>query len=467
VNYTGSGWKRLSNNIIGSSVEITDSYVRVQSDRFSVSNDNGGSDALTIEDGVVSAPIISSPSVVPAYNGPATITIKSDATDAEMESGTAFRTLAQAITAVNQKWLPYPVTINVAQGYDGVGDVSINHVMGCTLTITGLGTYTAPSDSMPRQTGFMYLYNNTAPIVINNMRFRFATTSTRREVFVARLQRFVNLYRCVLEDAGVSGTLLHADQNSSVYVKECACVNASNATDAYMFAARYGGNISSQNLIGELSSSTILFNAWLGTLYHDGTAPVCSNATIAANTTKGVAAYVISSRAAFRGTQPAQSSTPTSIDIPMSSGASYWTNGGWNSAMYQGYTDGKGKCTTCLWFDVSALTGKTIVSATLKLHRYDGVGKAAGVNVRLYNIANTSASGSLSRGGQIASSIGTVASGQTREMALPSGVVEALVSGANKALGLYTGDSSTMDGKVYSSNYARWYKDAVLSVVYY
>lgn len=469
VSYSGSGWARLANSVLGSSVQVTDEFIRVQSEKFSVGNDGSPeNDALVIEDGTASIPMLSSPCVVPAYKGPSAITVKPDATDAEMEAGTAFKTLAQAIAAINRKWLPYRVTINVSQSYDGYGDISINHVMGDQLAISGMGTYTAPSDSMPRQTGFMYLYNNTSSIVISNMRFRFATTSSlsMREAFVARIQRFLHLYRCVIEDTGIGGTILRADQSTAIYVQECALVNAAGATNAFMFVARYGGIINSAGLIGDLSPATVLFDVWLGTIYHDGTAPVCGNATIAVNATKGAAVYAISSRAAFRGTQGSQTSTPVSMDIPMSSGASYWTEGGWNSAMYQGYTTGKGKCTTCLWFNVSALAGKTIVSATLKLHRYDGVGKASGVNVRLYNIGNTSASGSLSRGDQIASSIGTVASGETRELALPSGVVEALVSGSNKALGLYPGDGSVMDGKVYSSNYARWYKDAVLSVVY-
>jgi hypothetical protein len=149
----------------------------------------------------------------------------------------------------------------------------------------------------------------------------------------------------------------------------------------------------------------------------------------------------------------------------MSSGASYWDNGGWNSAMYQGYTNGKGRCTTCLWFDVSALAGKTILSATLKLHRYSGVGKSAGVYVRPCPVNNAGASGSLSRGSRIAT-IGSIASGATSELDLPNQVVQDLVAGTYKAIGLYPGDSSLMDGKVYSTNYARWYKDAVLSVVY-
>lgn len=151
------------------------------------------------------------------------------------------------------------------------------------------------------------------------------------------------------------------------------------------------------------------------------------------------------------------------VSLPASVGY-YGTYNGWHSGqLYQGYSNGKGRIYGCMKFEIPSGIG-TVKNATLILQRYKSAGKGAEVDVNIYG--SSTAFGSRP-------TLGTTVY-VSREDAIDPGATvsfdvtaaaQDLVDGAIQQLVLYTGESSTMSGKVYSSQYAR-FDEATLKITY-
>ena len=154
---------------------------------------------------------------------------------------------------------------------------------------------------------------------------------------------------------------------------------------------------------------------------------------------------------------------PQSMDFEAELGwYSSWQ--GWNDGvMYQGYTDGKGRCYGCMRFDLSALSGKALKSATLTLHRAAGAGKGSGVDLTVYG--SGSAWGTRpALNVQLAYVQDALAGGQFYTLDVTEGIAR-LASGFYTQAVLYTGETEARAGKVYSAEYAKFDR-AVLTVTY-
>ena len=132
-------------------------------------------------------------------------------------------------------------------------------------------------------------------------------------------------------------------------------------------------------------------------------------------------------------------------------------NGGWLSgdALYQGKTGSDGSLRRgCMWFDLSAISGKTIIGATLTLKRYDGIGGGGSVAVGIYGTTAASASGTPAVGTKYASV--SMANGATKSVDVPA-AVRALASGSIKGLMIYDTQTGTYSGKSYTYGYCKLY----------
>ena len=133
----------------------------------------------------------------------------------------------------------------------------------------------------------------------------------------------------------------------------------------------------------------------------------------------------------------------------------YYPSGHWisNSSLIQGRYD-----TTrhygCMWFSASALSGKTIKSATLTIKRIAGAGKSSAVNVTLYTSPVTGKSGNPTTGAVSLGTLGKAANGESVTVTLPTSAIGVIAAGG--ALMLDPGDTVNANGKRYSSNYARF-----------
>ena len=137
--------------------------------------------------------------------------------------------------------------------------------------------------------------------------------------------------------------------------------------------------------------------------------------------------------------------------------------------VWQGYTQGTGRNYATFWFPgLSAIASATIKSASVRLKRVSGIGKGDTVDVVAYTAANTSPSGNftglVSRG-----QLGGLNNGETKTFSLAPAAAAVLCAGG--CLVLDPGDTTTLSGKVYSSNYCKFYGqgtgyEPVLTVTY-
>jgi hypothetical protein len=153
----------------------------------------------------------------------------------------------------------------------------------------------------------------------------------------------------------------------------------------------------------------------------------------------------------------------TSVETPVvtasytaSMTGTYYPSGHWigNSSLIQGRYDTT-RHYACMWFNgASALTGKTVKSATLTIKRISGAGKSSAVNVTLYTTPVTGKSGNPTTGAVSLGTLGTAANGESVMVNLPTSAISTIVSGG--ALMLDPGDTANASGKKYSTNYARF-----------
>lgn len=108
----------------------------------------------------------------------------------------------------------------------------------------------------------------------------------------------------------------------------------------------------------------------------------------------------------------------------------------------------------CMWFGTlrSALSGRTIKSATLTFNRKDG-GTSGATVLNLYGISNTGATGNLSANISHGK-LGSINRGSTVMYSLPVSVVQRLVNGTDGGLCIYE-TPYNFGRSAYSANYCR------------
>ena len=107
-----------------------------------------------------------------------------------------------------------------------------------------------------------------------------------------------------------------------------------------------------------------------------------------------------------------------------------------------------------MWFDLSTISGKTIISATLTLKRYDGIGGGGSVAVGIYGTTAASASGTPAVGTKYASV--SMTNGATKSVDVTA-AVQALAGGSIKGLMIYDTQTGTYSGKSYTYGYCKLY----------
>lgn len=132
---------------------------------------------------------------------------------------------------------------------------------------------------------------------------------------------------------------------------------------------------------------------------------------------------------------------------------------GWKAAseyVWQGYTSGTGeKHRAVFWFPgLSTYAEKTIKNATIRVRRVSGSGKDDPVQIRAYTNTKSSPSGTFS-GSTSLGLLGTLQYGEIKTFAIPSAAVPVLCNGG--CIYFDPNDDSTLSGKTYSTNYAKFY----------
>lgn len=121
---------------------------------------------------------------------------------------------------------------------------------------------------------------------------------------------------------------------------------------------------------------------------------------------------------------------------------------------YEGTGSSARKDYGCMWFGASALSGKTILSATLTITRVKGKGVSSAVTMTLYTSPLTGKDGDIRTDLASYGEIGSIANGETLTVSIPTGAIAAVAAGG--ALVLYTGETSNTSSKTYSRHYAQF-----------
>ena len=232
----------------------------------------------------------------------------------------------------------------------------------------------------------------------------------------------VMAYNCGIYNAGVAlnidwgGRLdfLDLKGTATTYLWAKGCVVTGNGS-------RPSGNYVGQNVISNWSDM----------------------ATIAVDTGSGV-------------TPPA---AVTTTSFAASTTGTYYPSGHWmnDNTIRQGH-EGTGsnarKDYGCMWFAASALSGKTIKSATLTIKRISGKGRSGSVALKLWTTTLTGKSGKPTDSLVSLGEIGTIANGETATFNVPVSAISVIAAGGG--LVLYTEETSNASGKTYSQNYAHF-----------
>jgi hypothetical protein len=407
---------------------------------------SGGEISLTTSDGSeyvnitgegVSASSMSAPNVMPRYAGPATITVNPSATDAQVKAGTHVKSLQSAAALVNGRYLDDDVTIVYAAGAVTYGDVTFEGIFGRgNLTIDGY------SGSAPVLNGHVTVRNCGVGIIMNYMAILAASGTA---LTVTRTQT-VELMQCTVRSA--SGMGMSVTVGGDVYASSCVVSGTSIA--AFIMP---GGKGTFTNTTGSGK-----LRCQYGIMIASGTVP--SGGAEWVNTFRPTNADSL----VADGTNGSGTAASTSTaEYLMADSDSY--AGGWSyfadEDPRQGYVKGGGRIRGCIWFGNgtirSALSGRTIRQAMLRLHQMGGYGRGAAVSVQLYgtsmNYSGRSGAPALTKS---YGTIGTAEPGQDIEMTIPTAAVSDLVSGAINGFMLYSEDTGVYKDRDYSKNYARF-----------
>ena len=169
----------------------------------------------------------------------------------------------------------------------------------------------------------------------------------------------------------------------------------------------------------------------------------------------------------YGSAQPAVPETASLTAIAHETGT-YYPTGHWfnsDSDMRQGIYDTT-QYAGCMWFDLSALAGKTVKSASLTLTRVSGVGRSGAIALTLWVTRLSGKSGNALTGAGSYGAIGSIQNGETLTLGIPAAAVQELIDGTAGGLMLYAGDTALISGKKYSANYGKMSAEATLSVTY-
>lgn len=432
----------------GSGILINETGVYVEGNEIDLRTSDGD-EYVNINEAGVSASSISAPDVMPRYDGPTQLLVDPtfDANTIEngvSEPGDSFRSLKDALASLSYRTVPYGVTIYLVPGMVEYGD---SMLAGC-ISAYGITIRTASSSNRATIYGQIEICHSLGFFKVQYVNMN--PPASVHGVYVYGNGVFAQVTQCTIKGTGVSAHGAYGiyvldgakalvtsteiyDCTYSVYSSMMAEVRAS----ANKGNCRYYINGALMYIIGTAPCDQTSFTY----SYSNAGEGRTSNVTVDQGTASGTAAptmgtgtYLATSTASYKG-----------------SGSSYRTE------VAQGWWDGIGRIRGCMWFDNStirtALSGKTILSATLRLSMRSGVGRGTAVTVELCGtVANSGASSAA-----VTTSygvIGTTSPGETTEITIPNGVITDLVNGTINGLMLYSSDTGAYKERSYSKNYA-------------
>ena len=384
-----------------------------------------------------------SDSVASAYGGPSYLYVNTSYSGA---SDTYFRSLGDAVKAVNNRFLRSNVYIYLPSEAGEVYEPSGTQIQG----VTGPGKLTIYGYADSRLNSYISVKGCSAHICFQNLSLREIRTlnGSSRNPYLIELQmnRYVELNNCTLDANNVTYDSVYC-RTTHAYLYNCGLYNALQGLEVFMGWAYV------QNCKGSCSWAMVSYAGYI----------ICSGTVPSGSRSKGNNGQI------FDTGVTVDYGTAIPVVTPDNTALLYATTtksyrGGWRSDtldVIQGvYSDSGYKSSLnwnygCMWFGNlrSMLSGTTIKSATLTLNRKTGSGAGSAKTLYLCAITNTSPSGYPAIAASYGA-IGTIGRGETATFSVPVSAIQNLASGAYGALCLYESPYN-FGSSTYSSGYMR------------
>lgn len=408
-------------------------------DSFEVNID--GENQLHVGEDGVSAQSVTAPNVAAAYDGPAEITVNPNYTDAwlEAQDGKAVRSLQQALDKINGKRLMYNVSITM----DNTSHYERVDIHG----VTGSGVLEVLGNGSTFYGGIAVQYCTAKVSIMGTGMTVYAGTDKAIEVTGCS---FVRIDGANVSGSGTDG--VYYTEGSKGLLWNCDFAGFTNAVHA---------SLTAHVIVNACTGSGALKASFGGIVAANGTMPTGGTTEV------GNGKVWSSGSTATGGSTSASSSTLTAASYDAVTTATCRNSGSWTSGqLRQNFATGLGVCKGCVWFDNSAirsaLSGNTVRSATLRLHRVSGSGRSSAVQVTARGLTLTGASGTVPNStsadvyGGLSAMLGTIGNGETVALALPVNLVNALISGSINGFALYAGETAQTGNRGFSANYCRF-----------
>ena len=369
---------------------------------------------------------IISDSVAKAYAGPTTLIVNPSYNGT---STTYFRSLSEAVKAVNGKYLTQNVNIYLPSSGTDVYDPSGVLIQG----VTGPGRLMIYGYSTCRLNSYIKVYGCSAHIYFQSVSLREcrALSGSNRNPYLLECvtSTYVELMGCTLDANGTTYDAIYC-RASTVHLQTVGMYNAIQGLEVYLAHAVV------HNCKG---SCTWAMVTYAGYIIATGTVP--NGSRVAGNNGQ-----------LFDANVTVDYGTAIPVVVPDSTTVQYATltksyRGGWRSdtvdvvqGVYSdyGYSSGLSWNYGCMWFGNlrSVLSGMSVKSATLTLYRKTGSGSSSAKTLYLCAITNTTASGAPSIAANYGA-IGTIGRAQQATFAIPLAAVQGLANGTYGGLCLY------------------------------
>lgn len=365
-------------------------------------------------------------SVASAYGGPIALHVNTSYSGA---SDTYFRSLGDAVKAVNNRFLRSDVYIYLPNGTGEIYEPAGTQIQG----VSGPGKLTIYGYANSRLNSFISVKGCSAHICFQNLSLREIRTlnGSNRNPYLIDLQmnHHVEMNSCTLDANNVTYDSVYC-RTTHVNLYNCGLYNALQGLEVYM------GWAYMQNCKGSCSWSMVSYAGYI----------ICSGSVPSGSRNRGNNGQIYDTGVTI------DYGTAIPVVTPDNTALLYATTtksyrGGWRTDtldVIQGvYSDSGYKSSLnwnygCMWFGNlrSMLSGTTIKSATLTLNRKTGSGSGSAKTLYLCAITNASPSGYPAIAASYGA-IGTIGRGETATFSVPVSAIQNLASGAYGALCLY------------------------------
>ena len=451
--YTGSTWVAAgAQEVKASGITIGPNNVAITTENFLLQLlDPGDNENVLMEmsaNGNVGfkqlyADEVISDSVAQSYAGSSRLWVEPSI---ETPTETDFRSLGEAVQTLNNRFLPNDVTIYLPWGWETYepSGVVIRGISGPgKLTIYGYGENSILNS-------YIKVHGCFAHICFQNLYLRESRTlnGSNRQPYLCEVTKchFVEFSGCTLDANGITYDSVYA-RSSHVFLYNCGLYNALQGLECYLAQ----GNV--KNCCGSCSWAMV---SYASLIIASGTVPAGSRGT-----GENGLLYANSVTTDYGTAIPTV--TPDETGILYATTTKSW-RGSWRTdtldviqGVYydSGYNSSLNWNRGCMWFSnaQNLLSGCTVKSATLTLHRKTGSGSSSAKSVYLCAITNTSASGTPSIARNYGA-IGTIGRDKQVTFSIPVDAVQGLADGYYGGLCLYE-TPYNFGSSTYSNAYMR------------